>query len=284
MTLRFAKMHGIGNDFVVVDHLDPGAPTVDQVAAHAVALCDRHTGVGADGILCVLPPDTPGTDFAYRMFNPDGSEAEMCGNGIRCFGKWVYEQGHTSKTEIVVGTKAGIKILALELRDAVVTGVRVDMGPPRLNRADLPMTGPDGPVLDEPFAIDDTTLRITGVSMGNPHVVYVVDQATDASINRLGPQIETDPRFPRRTNVHEVEKLPDGSLRMLTWERGAGRTLACGTGACAVAVAAQRLGLAGQRTVCHLPGGDLVIEWDGENGNVFMTGPAETVFTATIEL
>ena len=284
MTLRFAKMHGIGNDFIVVDHLEAGTPTVEQVQAHAVALCNRHTGVGADGILCVLPADTPGTDFAYRMFNPDGTEAEMCGNGIRCFGKWVYEQGHTSRTTIAVGTQAGVKILDLVVEGGQVSGVRVDMGAPRLSRADLPMDGPTGEVLDEPFAIDNTELRVTGVSMGNPHVVYFVEHATDASIDSLGPQIETDPRFPRRTNVHEVQRLADGSLRMLTWERGAGRTLACGTGACAVAVAARRLGLAAERTTCHLPGGDLTIEWDGKDGHVFMTGPAQTVYTAVIEL
>ncbi|MFM7321454.1 MAG: diaminopimelate epimerase [Armatimonadota bacterium] len=282
MNLAFAKMHGIGNDFVLVDHLAHGAPSVDVVQEAARFLCDRHFGIGADGVLSVLPPDAPDTDFAYRMFNPDGSEAEMCGNGIRCFGKWVRDAGHTDADRIRVGTKAGIKVLDLVLDGTSVAAVRVDMGRPGLLRTDLPMEGPDGEVLDEPIAVDGTSVRITGVSMGNPHIAYFVDTATDASIDRLGPLLERHPAFPRRTNVHEVEQVGPDTLRMLTWERGAGRTLACGTGACAVAVAGHRLGRTGRSVVCQLPGGDLSIHWDEATGHVHMTGPAAMVFTGTI--
>jgi len=281
--LDFVKMHGIGNDFIVVDHLRPGAPSVDAVQAAATFLCDRHFGVGADGILSVLPPDAPDTDFAYRMFNPDGTEAEMCGNGIRCFGKWVRDAGHTSADRIAVGTRAGVKNLDLLLDDGQVAAVRVDMGAPGLLRADLPMDGAPGEVLDEPIVVDGAALRITGVSMGNPHVAYFVDSATDASIDRIGPLLERHPLFPRRTNVHEVEQIDASTVRMLTWERGAGRTLACGTGACAVAVASHRLGRTGRDVVCRLPGGDLSISWDAATGHVHMTGPAATVFTGTID-
>lgn len=282
MELTFTKMHGIGNDFVVVDCLAAAdAPPADALQAAAVRLCDRKFGIGGDGVLVVLPSDK--ADFLMRMFNPDGSEAEMCGNGIRCFARFVYDRGHTTSTEITVDTLGGIKRLSLSLKNGVVDTVKVDMGRPGLDRADLPMTGAAGKVLGEKIEAAGRTIAVTGVSMGNPHVVFFADQADDVLINTLGPVIETHPLFPRRTNVHAVQIQSRDELTMLTWERGAGRTLACGTGACACAVAAALNDLTGRRVLAHLAGGDLLIEWE-QDDHVYMTGPATEVFTGTITL
>jgi diaminopimelate epimerase len=276
MNLEFTKMHGIGNDFVVVDCLKADAPTPEAIQKVAVRLCDRHFGVGSDGVILVLP-GTADTDFTMRMFNPDGSEAEMCGNGIRCFARFAREAGYTDKSVVRVSTLAGVMVL-----EAVgAEGVKVDMGTPGLDRADLPMMGEPGPVLGEPVDVDGDTFALTGVSMGNPHVIFFVDDATDDLINRVGPKLEKHLLFPRRTNVHAVQILADDEIKMLTWERGAGRTLACGTGACACAVASALNGKTGRRVLAHLPGGDLLIEWE-ENGPVTMTGPATFVFRGSM--
>jgi diaminopimelate epimerase len=277
MLLEFTKMQGIGNDFVVVDCLTESAPSAATLQEVSPRLCDRKFGIGSDGVILVLPGSD--TDFTMRMFNPDGSESEMCGNGIRCFARFVRDKGYSDKSHITVLTGAGV--LVLELTDS--GKVKVDMGKPRLDRTEIPMVGEPGPVLGQPVEVDGVTVALTAVSMGNPHVVFFVDDATDALINNLGPKLEVHPLFPRRTNVHAVQVLNDHEIKMLTWERGAGRTLACGTGACASAVASILNGKTGRRVLCHLPGGDLLIEWE-ENGPVYMTGAAETVFTGSIEI
>lgn len=282
-TLNFTKMQGIGNDFVVVDCLRPGVPSEDELQAAAARLCDRRFGIGGDGVLLVLPADN--ADFRMRMFNPDGTEAEMCGNGIRCFAKFVTDRGYSEgKSTITVVTGAGILSLDIGATDPDgSTPVKVDMGKPVLERADIPMIGEPGNVVGQEVQVGDETLYITGVSMGNPHAVFFVETATDETINRLGPLVEKHPIFPRRTNVHEVEVISPSEIKMLTWERGAGRTLACGTGACGSAVASNLNGLTGRRVLVHLPGGDLNIEW-ADDDHVYMTGPAAEVFTGEIAL
>ena len=282
MVLPFTKMQGIGNDFVVVDCLAPDAPRPDTLQAGAVALCDRKFGVGADGVLLVLPSTT--ADFRMQMFNPDGSEAEMCGNGIRCFAKWVADRGHTDKRDLAVETGGGIKHLTLTVgADGTIDRVRVDMGKPGLHRTDLPMTGGDETTVAVPVTLDGETVTITGVSMGNPHAVFFADEATDALIDRIGPPVEVHPLFPRRINAHVVAIIAPDEIKMLTWERGAGRTLACGTGACACVVAAHLNGLTGRQVRVHLAGGDLDIDW-ADDDHVYMTGPAATVFEGEITL
>jgi diaminopimelate epimerase len=275
-------MQGIGNDFVVADCLVEGAPTVDALQAQSVRLCDRKFGIGGDGVLLVLPSET--CDFMMRMFNPDGSESEMCGNGIRCFAKYVYDQGHTAKTRITVETLGGDKTLDLTVRDGKVTHVTVDMGVPRLNRADIPMEGdPAGQAVGQVVDVNGEAVALTAVSMGNPHAIYFLPEVTEESIDRLGPAIEKHPLFPRRTNAHAVEVVSPSEIKMLTWERGAGRTLACGTGACASVVASHVNGLTGRRVLVHLLGGDLQIDWSDDD-RVYMTGPAVEVFRGTISL
>ncbi|GAB4463944.1 MAG: diaminopimelate epimerase [Armatimonadaceae bacterium] len=280
MNLPFTKMQGIGNDFVIVDCLAADAPSPDFIQRVSVHLCDRKFGIGSDGVILILPPASgSGNDFTMRMFNPDGSESEMCGNGIRCFARFVQDQGYTDKPVVRVDTLAGVKALELVGTDSV----KVDMGKPGLDRADLPMLGESGTALGQEVDVNGETVAITGVSMGNPHAVFFVDDATDALINRLGPPLEVHPLFPRRTNVHAVQVLGRDEIKMLTWERGAGRTLACGTGACACAVAAHLNGYTERRVLVHLAGGDLRIEWEPD-GPVYMTGPATTVFSGTISL
>jgi diaminopimelate epimerase len=277
-------MHGIGNDFIVVDGLVPGAPTPAQLQPHFVAIGHRRFGVGFDQFLFVQR--SKNADFAMPIFNPDGSEAEMCGNGIRAFAKFVYDRGYTKKNTISVETLGGIKTLDLRVDPSSnkVTSVKVDMGAPILERSELPMLGASGSVINEPLEILNQTIYITGVSMGNPHVVFFTDHATEDAINTLGPLLENHPLFPKRTNVHLVEVIQKTEIKILTWERGAGRTLACGTGACACGVAGVLNQLTGRKITAHLPGGDLEIDWSEADNHVYMTGPATEVFTATIEL
>lgn len=281
MTLPFTKMQGIGNDFVVADCLAPGAMSPDALQAVSERLCDRKFGIGGDGVLLIL--SSANADFMMRMFNPDGSEAEMCGNGIRCFAKFVYDRGYTDKAQISVDTLGGVKMLDLTVESGKVTMVTVDMGKPGLERSDLPMEGAPGTALAQEISLGRETVAITGVSMGNPHAVFFAAQTTEDLINTLGPKIEHHPLFPRRTNAHVVEIISPSEIKMLTWERGAGRTLACGTGACACLVAANLNGKTGRSALVHLAGGDLTIDWR-ENDHVYMTGPATEVFTGNITL
>lgn len=276
--VRFTKMEGAGNDYIYVNNLVEQVPE-ERLPALAVAVSDRHFGVGADGLIVILPPTEPGHDFRFRMFNADGSEGEMCGNGMRCFARYCYDRGLTRKAVMRVQTLSGTVVAEVQ-RDAAgrVAGVRVDMGAPRLGRAEIPVAGPaNRPALDEEIAAGGRTFRVTCVNTGVPHAVILVDDVDAVDLATVGPQIETHPLFPRRTNVNFVQVLGETKLRMRTWERGSGITLACGTGASASLVASHLLGRTGRRALVHLPGGDLQIEWDEVTGHVFMSGPANCV-------
>jgi diaminopimelate epimerase len=273
MNLKFTKMQGAGNDFVVVDARKKKLANPGELAAR---ICDRHFGVGADGLILVLPSRK--ADFRMRIFNSDGSEPEMCGNGIRCFARFLAEKKITKKTKLSVETLAGI--IRPELADKKV---RVDMGEPRLARREIPILGPGDSVIDEELRLADRTVRITAVSMGNPHAVIFVDNLADYPLARIGAEIESHPLFPKKTNVEFVEVVNNKALEVRVWERGAGETLACGTGACASLVAASLNGKAGRKANIRLPGGILSIEW-GDDNRVYMTGPAESVFEGSITL
>ena len=272
--MRFAKMHGAGNDYVYVNGF---AEEVADPAALARAVSNRQFGIGSDGLILILPSET--ADVRMRMFNADGSEAEMCGNGIRCVAKYAYDHALVKKTAIRVETGAGIKSLQLYLNGAdKVERVRVNMGRPGLKRSLIPMTGPEAEqVAAEPLAVLDRTFAITCVSMGNPHCVIFVDDVDAFPVELYGPAIENHPSFPRRINVEFVQVLSTGEVRQRTWERGAAETLACGTGASAVTVAGVLTGRTSRRLINHLRGGDLEMEW-AEDGDIYMTGPAVQVF------
>jgi diaminopimelate epimerase len=276
---RIWKYHGTGNDFVMLEDLDDRRPLTAELVA---ALCDRHLGVGADGAIRVTRGHEPGTDFFMDYRNADGSLAEMCGNGIRCLGKLVFERGHTTATQLQVGSRGGTKHLSLEVRDGVVAQVTVGMGPAAFARGQIPMDGPaDEPFLTEPFEVDGRTFKASAISMGNPHVVLFVEQdPAQMDVRTLGPRIEHDPRFPQRTNV-EFVAIEDGAVRVRVWERGSGETMACGTGACAALVAANEAGLVPSRAEVRFPGGTLLVERTQDE--VFLTGPAERVFEATLD-
>lgn len=271
-------MEGLGNDYIYLNNIAEQIPE-ERLPAVAVAVSDRHFGIGSDGLIVILAPTTPEHDFRFRMFNADGSEGEMCGNGMRCFARYCFDRGLTSKTRFQVETLAGTIIPEIVLDEqGQVTGVRVDMGEPRLKRSLIPMAGADSDrVVDEPFAVDGRHYRITAVSMGNPHVMIFVDDVDAVDLEQIGPKVERHLLFPRRINVHFVQVISEQELKMRTWERGSGVTLACGTGASAVLVAAHLLGLSGREAVVHLPGGDLLIQWDEQTNHVFKTGPATFV-------
>ena len=272
-TLPFTKMQGCGNDYVYVDGFHHVVP---DPAGLARSISDRRFGVGADGLILALPSTK--ADFRMRMFNADGSESEMCGNGLRCLAKFVYEGGLVKpRDKMTAETGAGILGLDLDVRHGRVEQVSVDMGPPRLERAEIPMAGPPGRVLDEPLAVGTSRLRVTAVSMGNPHAVTYVDDVAAYPVGDVGPLVETHASFPRRTNAHFVQVLSPREVRQRTWERGSGETHACGTGACAVAVAGVLTGRTGRDLLVHVLGGDLKIRWP-EGGHVFLTGPAVEVF------
>jgi diaminopimelate epimerase len=280
MRIRFTKMHGLGNDFVVLDAINQAfVPT----PAQARWLADRHFGVGCDQILMVEKPGTPGVDFRYRIFNADGGEVEQCGNGARCFVRFVHEQGLTSAPEIRVETKSGIIAPRLEA-DGQVT---VDMGAPIFAPAEIPFTS-DTDAAVQPLDVDGTSVEISAVSMGNPHAVQVVADVDAAPVAEQGPRIESHPRFPRRVNAGFMQVVDRHAIRLRVYERGAGETLACGTGACAAVVAGIRRGLLDSPVRVTTRGGDLSIAWAGPRGGqyapVLMTGPATTVFSAEIEL
>lgn len=279
--MKFTKMQGIGNDFVVVNAL---AESFEE--AHLPALSrkvnDRKFGIGGDGLILVLPSKT--ADFRMRMFNPDGSESEMCGNGIRCFAKYVYDRKLIPEPQVKVETLAGVKMLKLQTRAGKVEAVRVDMGTPRLLRSEIPMRGDDnGKVIGEGLKAEGHRFEITAVSMGNPHVVIFEDKLDAFPVAKFGPAIENHKAFPQRTNVHFVQVCSSSEVIMRTWERGAGETLACGTGACATVVACILNDKTSRNVHVHLPGGDLRVEWTGDN-RVLMTGPAEEVFEGDIPL
>ena len=273
--MKFVKMHGAGNDYVYVNGFEE---TPADPAALAREISDRHFGIGSDGLILILPSAV--ADVRMRMFNADGSEAEMCGNGVRCVAKFAHDHGLSTKRELRVETGDGIKTLQLFLGAAgKVDRVRVDMGRPRLRRGEIPMTGAaDAQVVDEELVVDGHPFRITCVSMGNPHCVTYVEELDDFPVARFGPRIEHHPLFPRRINVEFVEILSRGEVRQRTWERGAGETLACGTGASAVVVAGVLCGRTDRVLRNRLRGGALELEWTAA-GPVLMTGPAVEVFS-----
>ncbi len=270
--IRFTKMHGIGNDYVYVDCLQqrPADP-----AALAQRLSPRRTGIGADGLILICPSTL--ADCRMEMYNADGSRGEMCGNGIRCVGKYAFEHGLSRANPMRVETDAGIKTLALDIADGSVRRVTVDMGEPILDGPAIPVAA-EGRVIDWPFEILGQAYRITCVSMGNPHCVVFVDSVAALDLPRLGPAFERHAFFPQRVNTEFVEVQSPTELRMRVWERGSGETAACGTGACAVVVAAVLNDRSARRAQVHLNGGDLDIEWRAADGHVLMTGPAEEVF------
>jgi diaminopimelate epimerase len=273
--MQFTKMHGTGNDFVMVDASEFSA----DWEALARAVCDRHFGAGSDGLILALPAAE--ADLRMRMFNPDGSEAEMCGNGIRCLAKYAVERGIATpkRGAIVVDTLAGRLRCEVFGENGVIDRVRVSMGAPRFAPNEIPVAAESsGPVRDLPVRVEGGDFRVTCVSMGNPHAVYFAEQPVgEIDLGTVGPRVEHHPLFPRRVNFEVVNVLDRDRLRMRVWERGAGMTLACGTGACATAVAARLHGLVDDIVDIELPGGVVRIEWDGQ-GEVYLSGPAETVF------
>jgi diaminopimelate epimerase len=273
------KFHGTGNDFVMVEDLEDRWPLAAELVA---AVCDRHTGVGADGVIRVAPGQGPVEHFFMDYRNSDGSLAQMCGNGIRCLGKLVFEHGLTTETELEVGSRAGPKHLSLDVDGARVRTVTVGMGPPAFARGEIPMQGPPfEPFLTEPFEVDGQAFKASAVSMGNPHLVLFVERDPDQiDVRTLGPRIEHDPRFPEKTNV-EFVAVDDGAVKVRVWERGSGETMACGTGACAALVAANEAGLVPARGEVRFPGGTVIVDRTPEQ--VFLIGPAEAVFEAEID-
>ncbi len=275
--LKFTKMHGAGNDYIYVNGL---AENIENPSQLAIDLSNRNFGIGSDGLVLILPSDI--CDFRMQMFNSDGSEAEMCGNATRCVGKYVYDNKLTDRKEITLETKAGTKYITLLDGDSKARKVTVDMGEPILDPTLIPVNIAQKPVLEYPLNIDGKEWKISCVSMGNPHAVVFTEGIKDFNLPVLGPKFETNPIFPRKTNTEFIEVVDRNTLNMRVWERGAGETLACGTGACAAAVAAILNGYCDRKIKIHLLGGDLDIEWRESNNHVYMTGEAVTVFEGTI--
>lgn len=277
--MKFTKMQGIGNDYVYVNCFQE---TVEHPGEVAKLVSDRHFGIGSDGLILIKPSDV--ADFEMDMYNSDGSRGAMCGNGIRCVAKYVYDYGLTDKTSITVNTASGIKYLDLTIEDGKAVQIRVNMGAPILEPFKIPVISEKEIVLDEPILADGKEYRITAVSMGNPHAVTYIDDVKGLDIEKIGPQFEHHPIFPDRVNAEFVKVLDRNTVEMRVWERGAGETLACGTGACAVAVASILNGLTEDEVTVKLLGGDLKIYWDRKENLVYMTGPAEVVFDGEIKL
>lgn len=276
MRIRFTKMHGLGNDFVVINAIDQAVELTPERARY---LAHRRLGVGCDQVLVVERSSVAEADFRYRIFNADGNEVEQCGNGARCFARFVRDQGLTEKDEIPVSTAGGLIVLRVQ-SDGQVS---VDMGEPRLNPPLVPFEA-DTMAISYALEVEGQTLEIAVVSMGNPHAVLRVDNVQSAPVGQLGPLIEHHPRFPRRANVGFMEIVDGNHIRLRVFERGTGETLACGTGACAAVVAGRVQGLLGENVAVDLPGGRLMVSWPGEGASVIMTGPATTVFEGTIDL
>lgn len=277
--MKFTKMHGLGNDYVYVNCFEE---KIDNPPAVARFVSDRHFGIGSDGLIMINPSKT--ADFEMEMYNADGSRGEMCGNGIRCVAKYVYDYGLTDKTQISVETLGGIKYLDLTVEDGKVSLVKVDMGKPKLEADLIPIISEREQVIDEPIEVDGKEYHMTGVSMGNPHAVIYVDDVKGMDLEKIGPKFENHERFPKRINTEFVHCIDRQTVEMRVWERGSGETLACGTGACAVAVSSILNNLTDTQVTVKLLGGDLQIEWDREKDRVFMTGPATVVFDGVIDI
>lgn len=277
--MKFTKMQGLGNDYVYVNCFEEKIENPPAVARY---VSDRHFGIGSDGLIMINPSEV--ADFEMEMYNADGSRGEMCGNGIRCVAKYVYDYGLTDKTQISVETLGGIKYLDLTVEDGKVVLVKVDMGKPELKSDLIPIISENEKVIDEPIEVDGKVYHMTGVSMGNPHTVIYVDDVKNMDLEKIGPKFENHERFPKRINTEFVHCIDRNTVEMRVWERGSGETLACGTGACAVAVASILNNLTDTRVTVKLLGGDLQIEWDREKDHVFMTGPATVVFDGVIDI
>ena len=277
--MKFTKMHGIGNDYVYVNCFKE---TVENPSEVAVKVSDRHFGIGSDGLILIKPSEV--ADGKMEMYNADGSQGAMCGNGIRCVAKYMYDYGITDKTSISVETKSGIKYLDLTLKDGKVDTVKVNMGTPILQAAEIPVHFEKEQVINEPVLVDGAKWRITCVSMGNPHAITYIDDVKGLEIEKIGPKFENHEMFPDRVNTEFVHVIDRKTVEMRVWERGSGETLACGTGACAVAVSSILNGLTEDEVTVKLLGGDLKIFWDRKENTVYMTGSATTVFDGEIDI
>lgn len=278
-TFNFTKMHGAGNDYIYVNCFEEN---IKDINATAKAVSDRHFGIGSDGLVLICPSDK--ADFRMDMYNSDGTQAEMCGNATRCVGKYVYDRGLTEKTQITLETLAGIKILDLNIKDGKVQTVCVNMGTPELTPKNIPIDSQLDRFINESVEVLKNTYGVTGVSMGNPHAVTFIDDTDSLEIEKIGPYFETHKLFPSRINTEFAQIVDRNTIKMRVWERGAGETLACGTGACATLVAASLNGLTEDEADLILLGGTLHIKWDREENKVYMTGPAEFVFDGTITI
>ncbi|SHJ17377.1 diaminopimelate epimerase [Pseudobutyrivibrio xylanivorans] len=277
--MKFTKMHGCGNDYVYVNLFEE---KVENPAEVSIKVSDRHFGIGSDGLITIGPSDK--ADFRMHIYNADGSEAEMCGNGIRCVAKYVYDHKLTDKTEISVESGAGIKYLTLFIENGKVQQVSVDMGEPILTPAEIPVVADGDKVIDEPIEVGGKTWNMTCVSMGNPHAVVFVDDTASFPLETYGPLFENHERFPKRTNTEFVQIISRTEANMRVWERGSAETWACGTGTCATVMACILNGKTEDKVLVHLRGGDLTIEYDRATNHVFMTGPATEVFNGEIEV
>ncbi len=277
--MKFTKMHGCGNDYVYVNCFEEKIENPGMVAE---VVSKRHFGIGSDGLILICPSEV--ADFRMRMYNADGSEGEMCGNGIRCVAKYVYDHHMTNETTITIETKAGIKTLDLTVEEGEVTLVKVDVGEPILEPEQIPVFAQKNPVVNEPIEVDGREWKMTCVSMGNPHAVIFVEDTAHFELEKVGPHFEHHKVFPNRTNTEFVQIISRTEMNMRVWERGSGETLACGTGTCASVMAAILNGLTEHKVLVHLLGGDLVIEYDEKSNHIFMTGPATTVFEGEIRL
>ena len=271
--IKFTKMHGLGNDYVYMDAIHQN---IENESSLAQFVSNRHFGIGSDGLILICKSEI--ADFKMRMFNSDGSEAEMCGNGIRCVGKFVYDKGLTNKTEVTIETLAGIKTLELHVKEEKVETVKVDMGEPILKPTEIPVISEEEPVKNLKLKAKDKEFTFTCVSMGNPHAITIVKNTKEFDVETYGKILEVDKAFPNKTNVEFIEIVDENHMKMRVWERGAGETLACGTGACASVVACILNGLTDNIVEVELLGGPLKIEWNKEDNHVYMTGPAVTVF------
>lgn len=278
MKLPFTKMHGISNDYVYVNTFSTAVTDPPSLARR---LSERRTGIGGDGLILICPSST--AHARMEMYNADGSRGAMCGNGIRCVGKYVYDHGLARDNPLKIDTDSGLKVLFLELEDSSVTRVTVDMGEPILDGRQIPLATP-GQMIDQPLTVDGVSYQVTCVSMGNPHCVTFVEDVEPLALETLGPKFEHHPLFPDRVNTEFIQVVSPTELNMRVWERGSGETWACGTGACAAAVAAMLTDRTERRVSVHLRGGDLDIEWRTADGHVYMTGAAEEVFEGTVEV
>lgn len=281
--LKFTKMHGCGNDYIYIDGARERIPA-EQKPEIVRRLSDRHFGIGGDGVIFINPSDQ--ADFEMEMYNMDGTRAEMCGNGIRCVAKYVYDKGLTDQTKISVISAGKIKYLDLQVENGMVSTVKVNMGEPILKACEIPVLAENeqGEVIADPIEVEGKTYQMTCVSMGNPHAVVFVDDVQNFPLEQIGPKFENHPRFPKRVNAEFVKVLDQENVEMRVWERGTGETLACGTGACATVVACILNGLTKDTVTVKLLGGTLQVQWDKAENRVYMTGPATTVFEGEVEI